>query len=106
GPVSLISDYDLDQSLLCDAHLLRVICGDYDQMTASRSGDTLHGYSQALVTLDGDAVPQAVWSATAVLTEEDFRLTLTGENGTAVLEGNPEGAFLRLTLQVKGAPAT
>ncbi len=106
GPVSLISGYDLDAALLCDADLLRVICGEYDQVTASRSGDNLHGFSQALVTFDGEAVPQAVWTATAVYSEEDFRLTLTGENGTAVLEGHPEAAFLRLTLQVNGAPAT
>src|SRR5260221_4181497 len=85
GPVSLISGDDLDASLLCDADLLRVICGEYDQVTASRSGDALHGYSQALVTFDGDAVPQAVWTATAATAEEDFRFTLTGANGTTVL---------------------
>src|SRR5260370_29755009 len=106
GPVSLISGYDLDASLLCDADLLRVICGEYDQVTASRSGDDLHDFSQAMVTFDGDAVPQAVWTATATSAEEDFRLMLSGENGTAVLEGNPEAAFLRLTLEVQGAPAT
>jgi hypothetical protein len=75
-------------------------------VTASRSGDAVQGYSQASVTFDGDAVPQAVWTATATSAEVDFRLTLSGDNGTAVLEGNPEAAFLRLTLQVKGAPAT
>jgi predicted dehydrogenase len=105
-PGSLISGHDLDAALLCDAGLLRVICGDYDQVTASRSGDALQGYSQALVTFDGEVVPQAVWTATADHAEGDFRLTLSGENGTAVLEGNPEAAFLRLTLEVKGAPAT
>jgi predicted dehydrogenase len=106
GPLELIGGSDLEAALLCDADLLRVICGDYDRVTASRSGDELHGYSQATVTFDGDAAPQAVWTATATYSDEDWRLTLSGENGTAALEGNPEAAFLRLTLQVKGAPAT
>jgi predicted dehydrogenase len=100
----LISRNDLDRALLCDADLLRVICGEYDEVTASRSGDDDHGYSQAMVTLDGDAVPQAVWAATAAGGNEDFRLTLSGSNGTAILEGNPEAACLRLTLETGGAP--
>jgi predicted dehydrogenase len=106
GPGALIGGHDLDAALLCDADLLRVICGEYDQVTASRSGDDLQGYSQALVTFDGDAVPQAVWTATATSADVEWQLTLSGENGTAVLEGNPEAALLRLTLQVKGAPTT
>jgi predicted dehydrogenase len=104
GAGALVGQEELDQALLCDADLLRVIFGDYDQVTASRSGDGAQGYSQALVTLDGDAVPQAVWTATAAIGEEAFRLTLSGANGTAVLEGNPEAAFLRLVLRVTGAP--
>src|SRR5262245_15382576 len=36
---SLLDEDDLARALLIDADLLRNLCGDYDQVTASRSGD-------------------------------------------------------------------
>jgi predicted dehydrogenase len=106
GPAPLFSQAEFGGALLCDADLLRFLCGAYDQVTASRSGDLQRGYSLATVTLGGNSVPQAVWTAAATAGEPDWRLSLSGEAGTAVLEGDPESARLRLTVQVNDKPAT
>jgi len=89
---------DLSSALLNDVDLLRCLCGSYDQVTASRSGAAAHGYSLATVLLAGSGVPQAVWTATAHA-RNDWQLTVSGDLGTAVLEGSPEEGRLRLTLR-------
>jgi predicted dehydrogenase len=104
NPVPLFTETDLTRALLCDADLLRSLCGAYDQVTASRSGNPQQGYSLATVTLAGTAVPQAIWTASATSGQHDWRLTVTGESGTAVLEGDPDRAAFRLTLALRGQP--
>lgn len=103
---SLLTEADLAQALLRDADILRTLCGAYDQVTASRSGDAAQGYSLATVTLAGSAAPQAVWTAAATAGQKEWRLTLEGEGGTALLEGDPEHAWFRLSLNPGGQPAT
>ena len=100
---SLLSESVIERALLEDADLLRILCGDYDQVTALRSGDVEQGYSLANVTLGGPKVPQAVWAAAAGASDE-WRLTLTGEGRSALLEGDPDAGRLRLT--VDGAQET
>src|SRR5579863_4112343 len=39
-----LSEDELARALLVDADLFRTLCGTYDQVTASRSGDDVHGY--------------------------------------------------------------
>jgi predicted dehydrogenase len=102
----LLTDDDLTLALLADADLLRALCGSYDQVTASRSGDAGQGYSLATVTLAGSAAPQAVWTASATSGPDEWRLTLVGDLGTAVLEGDPGSARFRLTLALAGQPPT
>ena len=51
----LMSQSELANALLIDADLLRILCGSYDQVTASRSGDAATGYSLATVMLAGPA---------------------------------------------------
>jgi myo-inositol 2-dehydrogenase/D-chiro-inositol 1-dehydrogenase len=99
---SLPGEDELAQALLIDADLLRYLCGEYDQVTASRSGDAARGYSLATVTLDGPSLPPAIWTVSAATGEFEWRLTLTGNCGTAILEGEPECGAFRLTINVDG----
>jgi predicted dehydrogenase len=104
GRATVITRAGLASALLNDADLLRCLCGSYDQVTASRSGEAAVGYSLATVMLAGAGVPQAVWTATAYGTD-DWQLTVSGDVKTAVLDGNPESGRLRLTLRSEGLPA-
>ena len=99
----LLASSKLNRALLSDADLLRTLCGAYDQVTALRSGDVSQGYSLATVTLAGSAAPQAVWTAAAG-TEDGWRLTLSGQSATVMLEGQPESGRLRLT-EIPGGKA-
>jgi predicted dehydrogenase len=101
GAGPLFREDDLAAALLVDADLLRTLCGAYDQVTALRSGDAEHGFSLATVTLAGRSAPQAVWTAAAG-GDNDWRLTLTGDRGTAVLEGDPSRAWFHLTVDRGG----
>lgn len=95
---------DLAGALLNDTDLLRCLCGSYDQVTASRSGEPAVGYSLATVMLAGSGVAQAVWTATAN-SLDDWKLTVSGDLATAVLDGNPAAGRLRLTLRRSNSPA-
>jgi predicted dehydrogenase len=103
GTGSLLHEEDLARALLVDADLLRTLCGAFDQVTALRSGDAERGFSLATVTLAGGSAPQAVWTAAAG-GENTWRLTLTGEEGTALLEGHPDRAWFHLTVNREGLP--
>lgn len=98
GPPSLTVPV-IERALLSDADLLRTLCGAYDQVTASRSGDAAQGYSLASVTLGSASAPQAVWTAAAAQTGNQWRLTLSGDSGSAVLEGDPEAGPLALSIE-------
>jgi predicted dehydrogenase len=104
GSAAMMSQSLLANALLIDADLLRILCGSYDQVTASRSGDVSTGYSLATVMLAGSNVPQAVWTATTHA-EDDWALTVSGDAGTAVLDGNPVEGRLRLTRHMPEMPA-
>ena len=105
GLAAVMTQADLASALLLDADLLRILCGSYDQVTASRSGAAGVGYSLATVMLAGAGVPQAVWTATAHAGDDDWLLLVSGELGTAELDGNPEKGRLRLTLRRGELPA-
>jgi predicted dehydrogenase len=102
----LLSDADLSRALLYDADILRCLCGDYDQVTASRSGHADRGYSLVTIALAGSSVPQAIWTASTIGSESEWRLTLAGDEGTAILEGDPDRAELQLTLTLPGQTVT
>src|SRR5262249_16419702 len=93
-------------AVLDDADFLRFLCGEYEQVTASRSGDAAHGCSLATVTFAGSAAPQALWTGSAAAGEGEWRLTLAGDAGTAVLAGDRDRAELQLTLTLRGQTAT
>lgn len=103
----LLTAEQLDRAFLADADLLRFLGGEYDQVTALRSGDPTSGFSLASVTLAGARRPQAVWSASvASESEPSWKLTVLGQAGMAVLSGDPDREVLKLDLRVSGAMST
>lgn len=104
GRAAVMTGADLACALLIDVDLLRTLCGSYDQVTASRSGESGQGYSLATVMLAGSDVPQAVWTATAHA-GDGWKLTVSGEGGTAVLDGDLKEGRLRLTRSMDDRPA-
>lgn len=79
----------LAEQFLVDVDVLRYLGGEYDQVTASRSGDEATGFSLASVMLAGNGVPQAIWSASAGEGDVPWRLTVAGEKQSVVLAGDP-----------------
>lgn len=102
SPMQLLPAIRFKSALLCDADVLRFLGGDYNQVTASRSGNESQDFSFATVTLAGGGAPQAVWSATVNPAQSAWLLNVAGETGSAVLSGNPETGTLTLETQVSG----
>lgn len=102
---ALLTESDLTHPFLTDADLLDALCGPYDQVTASRSGNASDGYSRATVTLGGQNAPQAIWTAVVSSADHEWRLIVTADAGIAVLEGDPEFGDFSLTVQQPGKPA-
>jgi hypothetical protein len=80
-----------------DGDLLRVLFGEFEQVTASRAHDGAGGVSMFTVTLAGATTPQIVWSATPAAGEFPWNLTVVGARGTVSLAGDPETGRLSLT---------
>lgn len=101
----LLAAEQVDRAFLADADLLRVLGGEYDQVTALRSGDPTVGFSLASVTLAGAGKPQAVWSASVATDgQPSWILTVLGERGTAMLSGDPDRQAL--TFDVRRGDST
>jgi myo-inositol 2-dehydrogenase/D-chiro-inositol 1-dehydrogenase len=97
----LLAAEQMDRAFLADADLLRFLGGEYDQVTALRSGDPAVGFSLASVTLSGAGKPQAVWSASAADGHAAWMITVLGVCGSATLSGDPDRQ--ELTLEVRKA---
>lgn len=92
--------------LLEDVDLLRFLGGEYNQIAASRSGDPLVGVAGSNITLQGEDLPQALWSATMSpdIAAGAWKLVVAGDKGTATLEGGSDPLECRLTvLKVQAA---
>jgi myo-inositol 2-dehydrogenase/D-chiro-inositol 1-dehydrogenase len=101
----LLTAEQLESAFLADADLLRLVGGEYDQVTSLRSGDPANGFSLASVTLAGAERPQAVWSASvASAAEPSWKLTVAGERSTIVLSGDSDRQML--TLELRAADGT
>lgn len=98
---TLLSQKDIEQALLHDVALLRNLWGDYNQITAIYSGNEnseskINRYSLATVTLAGEQLPEVVWMLKPTSANILWKLTITGEKGTIVLEQTTEGTPLLL----------
>ena len=92
---------------LQDADLLRSLAGgDYKRVTAIHSGHSAQGITTASVSLNGDNVPDAMWSYRAGGTPRT-ELTVTTDRGAAVLLWVGDGApTLTINCQLVGLPAS
>jgi predicted dehydrogenase len=82
---STLNQSTVDAALLFDVDLLRWLGGDYDQVTALRTGESDAGVMMQSVKLAGRGLPEATWSIQAGAVSR-CRLTVHGERGRAVLE--------------------
>lgn len=97
-----LSSADIAAAFLPDADLLQSVWGNYNQVTAIRSGDPNTGIALLTVTLGGAAAPQAIWSATVAESEPQWRLHAVGQRGTATLQGMSIDDALTLEVAIAG----
>lgn len=76
----------VDAALLPDLDLLRWLSGDYDQVTAIRTGAAEGAVMMQTVTLAGRGLPEATWHIQSTSGPEVSRLTVHAERGRAVVE--------------------
>ena len=62
----LLTPARVDAALLDDLDLLRMLSGEFDQITAVHSGATAGGFTRATVSLAGAQAVQATWTAVGV----------------------------------------
>jgi predicted dehydrogenase len=96
GP-SLLSRAEIDREFLFDVDLLRDLGGDYDRVTALRSGQGNGGTALATATLGGDGLPEAHWSLKPTASHSHWRLTVTGVDGRLTLAGEGDLSEMKLT---------
>ena len=89
GGTTLVPQRDLDRTLLTDIELLRWLIGDYDQVTALRTGASDNGVLTQSVKLAGRGLPEATWDARGGKSTV-CRLTIHAEQGTLLVELDPD----------------
>lgn len=105
GPAAPLLPVDtVNAELLFDVDLLRAIGGSYNRITALHSGTIDRRVSLATVTLAGNDLPEASWTARPVTTASRWTLRVVGEKGQLTLTGDGEGIRLE-GLDVEVAPA-
>jgi myo-inositol 2-dehydrogenase/D-chiro-inositol 1-dehydrogenase len=100
-PTTDLSSADIATIFLPDVDLLRSIWGEYDQVTAVRSGESGSRFSLLTITLGGKGVPQAVWSAAVSDRGPAWRLNVVCDRGAVSLSGDSDAGAL--TLDASGA---
>ncbi|MGQ0633171.1 MAG: hypothetical protein ACT4QC_01060 [Planctomycetaceae bacterium] len=93
----LMAAEDIFRALAQDGDLLRVLFGEFNQVTANRALDPTGKISMCTITLAGPNAPQTVWSATAPTGDVPWTLTVVGANGTLQLAGDADAGRLQLT---------
>lgn len=90
--VPLLRPEDMEEQLAGDADILRALGGNYDRVTALRTGVVDDRASSATVTLSGDNLPEATWQLNAVAATPStaepsgtapWTLTVVGTTGRA-----------------------
>jgi predicted dehydrogenase len=90
GPPLLTRD-QLEDALLHDVDLLRCLGGDYTRVSAVHSGKVADRIAAAGVTLLGDQLPEATWTARGSAAGPRWKLVVAGEKGeiTVTAIGEP-----------------
>jgi myo-inositol 2-dehydrogenase/D-chiro-inositol 1-dehydrogenase len=90
--VPLLRPEDMEEQLAGDADILRALGGNYDRVTALRTGVVDDRASSTTVTLSGDNLPEATWQLNAVAAPPStveppgtaqWTLTVVGTTGRA-----------------------
>lgn len=103
GSAAGLTRDEVDAALLDDAALLRFLGGNYNRITAVHTGSDESGISLATVTLAGEELAEATWSARPG--DDDWRLEVTGSKGSATLLLLPDGSgTLEIEREGSGSP--
>lgn len=85
GTSSTVAQQQVDAAMLLDFDLLRWLIGDFDQVTALRTGATETGVLTQSVKLAGRGLPEATWDVRAGK-QPQFRATIHTDRGVTLLE--------------------
>ena len=88
GSPPLLSSRDVYAALIYDADLLRLMGGDYSQVTAVFSGPSADKIALATVTLAGDGLPTATWTLRPVEAGDGFKLAQSTADGETTITGD------------------
>ena len=81
---SYLTRDEVDGAMFHDVALLRFLGGNYNRITAVHSGSDTTGITQATVTLGGNELAEATWTARAG--QPAWKLEVTGSAGSATME--------------------
>jgi len=96
-----LSARQTDELALGDIDLLRMLGGNYSQVTALWSANPPEDVSRASVNLAGENLPDASWTLDATAPETRSTLTVTGQHDSLTLRGGEDPT--QLSLQPAGA---
>lgn len=88
GGTPQVPQPEIDAAALMDFDLLRWLSGDYDQVTALRTGSSENGTMTQSVKLAGRNLPEATWEARAGQSPV-CKLTIQAGRGATLLEVDP-----------------
>jgi predicted dehydrogenase len=90
---------EIDEFLLPDVAVLLHLFGDYSRVTALRSGVIDGRVAAVSVTLAGTRLPEVSWSLQAASGESGWKMTVTGEQGVAILSRGDQHAGMNLDVR-------
>lgn len=97
-PVSepaLLTKSQVDEALLADADWLKFVAGEFDQVTALRTGNEEQGIVQASVSMAGQEASPAQWSCRGTHGDSTWKLVVTGAAGNIALSGSEDLGTIR-----------
>ncbi|WP_373649164.1 hypothetical protein [Schlesneria sp. DSM 10557] len=94
-----IPQQEIDARLLHDVDLARWLMGDYNQITALRSGTTDAGVLMQNVVLSRGSLPEFNWQIQPTVGRDDWNLTVKGERGTARLSRSGSSGSWRCEIE-------
>lgn len=87
----LVDDEHFADRLFIDIDLLRLIGGDYKQVTAIRAGTDENRFASQTLQLAGDGLPDATCVHRVAPESPDWSVTVTAEGGSLVIRPTADG---------------
>jgi hypothetical protein len=98
----LLSAAQIDEELLRDTDLLKVLAGEFDQITALQVGDPDQGIIQATVSLGGKEALPSHWAGRGAPDSSAWKLTIVGDAAQVTLNGDNNPATITWTSTQNG----